>query len=168
MALPAREIENWIRNEFGWVDDVHYPLEITEYLENCEIKLRKIIHSLSEQFDSISHDLRMFMNRTRFDLTCNSIEMQKSKLNYQCKINLTYDVEFHWLTRPNHYTNYYSIEFMHKLTEEGINFVQDDIKWLSDESNGQMFGQLFQIDFSKEISEQYAQELCNEFKKLNG
>lgn len=201
MALPTREIDNWIRDEFGWVDGVHYPLEMSEYLENCERKLREIFRILNEEFNNkaVCNDLQFKWERTHFDLTSTPIEtdylttiqydierhteiqqhgrllyfreMQRKddeKVKFQHKLNLTYNVELHWLRRPNHYTDYYSLRFMDMLSQEDIPFTHGDIKWVSDVSNGQMFGERFEVDFSKEISEEYVQELCKEYKRLNG
>ena len=90
------------------------------------------------------------------------------KVKFEHKLNLTYNVDFTWLRRPNSYTNYYSLRFMDMLSQEDIPFTHEDINWISDESNGQMFGQRFIIDFSKSVSQEYAQELCKEFERLNG
>ena len=176
------------------MEGVHYPLEMTEYLEQCECKLRNILKDLHEQFGTgICNDLKMTMDRTRFDLTCTPVpnenttfsewereneirmfghvisfkEYERTRQIYECKINLTYEVDLHWLRRPNQYTDYYSLRFMNMLTEEDISFTREDIKWISDESNGQMFGERFEIDFSQQISEEFAQELSDEFKRFN-
>lgn len=188
-----------IRDKFGWVDGEQYPLEMVEYMEKCEMKLRKIIHILTEQFGTgICADLKMSMDRTRFDLTSkpvekdysiefennflrhmeferfghliysNEVERYEREHGFTHKINLTYEVQLHWLRRPHAYTNYYSTRFMDMLKEEDIKFTCDEIKWLSDESNGQMFGEKFLIDFSTEISEEHAKMLSEEFNRING
>lgn len=180
---------------YGYIDSVKYPDKMLEYCMNCEIKLRNIIHTLYEQYNNkaICNDLKMTMDRTRFDLTCTPVpnentafdewerkneirmfghvisfkEYERTRQIYECKINLTYEVNLHWLRRPNQYTDYYSLRFMDMLTEENIPFTCGNIKWISDESNGQMFGERFEIDFSQQISEEFAQELSDEFKRLN-
>jgi len=191
MALPTRETDNRIRDTFGRVDGILYPSEMTEYLHDCEHKLRTILNELQEQFGTgICKDLQIEWNRTRFDLTCRPIPNQDAPLyefernmeirlhgyslsfseppqHYECKVNLTYNVELHWLRIPSNRTNYYSIRFAEKLKQEDISFECFDIKWISDESNGQMFAEEFKIDFSKGISEAYAKELCEEFDRLN-
>ena len=191
MALPTREIDKWIGEEVGWIDGILYPLEMAEYLYDCEHKLQTILNELREQFGTgICEDLRIKWNKTRFDLTCRPIPNQDAPLyefernmeimlcgyplsfseppqHYECKVNLTYNVELHWIRRPNNSTSFYSIRFAEKLKYEDVNFECFGIKWISDEFNGQMFTEEFKIDFSKEISEEYAKELCEEFNRLN-
>lgn len=190
-----------LRDDFGWVDGEHYPLEMVEYMENCERKLREIFRILNEQFNNkaVCNDLQFKWKRTRFDLTSTPIEsdylrdiqrdferhaeiqqygrllyfkeMQRKdeeSVKFEHKLNLIYNADFTWLRRPNSYTNYYSLRFMDMLSQEDIPFTQGDINWISDESNGQMFGERFIIDFSKVVSDDTAKMLMDEWRRING
>lgn len=190
-----------LRDDFGWVDGEHYPLEMVEYMEICERKLREIFRILNEQFNNkaVCNDLQFKWERTRFDLTSTPIEsdylmdiqrdlerhaeiqqygrliyfkeMQRKdeeRVKFEHKFNLTYNVDFTWLRRPNSYTNYYSLRFMDMLSQEDIPFTHGDINWISDESNGQMFGERFIIDFSKVVSDDTAKMLMDEWRRING
>ena len=178
----------WARNLEPIGNNCDYPVEMLEYANECESTLGVILNDLQEQYGtSINDDLRIEWNKTRFDLTSSPVDFMNEDIDRferimelrhyghinpiemnkrcECKINLVYTVELYWLRRPNHYTDYYSVKFMDKLAEKGIPFTCGDAKWLSDESNGQMFKQVFEIDFSKEISEDYVHKLQ---ETLNG
>jgi len=179
--------------DLDYVKGQVYPHIMSEYHMQCEMKLHKILRTMYDFYGSTSYftGLNISWEQTRFDFTGEPLKkeydefedlerrlefsfydrlyhkIEKQQLNYVYKINLTYEVVFRWLRRPSSYTDYYSVHFMDMLSQEGINFTPGDIKWLSDESNGQMFDERFEIDFSKEVPEEIANEIMAEWKQIN-
>ena len=180
--------ENLPNSPFQYIDGQAYPDYMIEYREHWSSKLRETLRPFFIYGEGVNKDLGFYYEVERFDLTCTPINYEEEEIKtiweekvhwfydrykvepvrrkYCCMLNLTYNLDLIFKIRPGGYTDYYSNKICTALYENGFKFREYPIQWEKDDNNGKCYTQRINIDCSMEISEELAQELSDEFKRL--
>ena len=176
-----------------------YPAEMLSYYNTCDSKLREALIEYTERYGGgILDNVSLSIETKTFGLTCTphylmspeSQEMERhleyatyghlsalnefrrQKVDYECKIELVYEVELTYKNRDVSNTCWYFERLKDILTEKGITEAEVDytepIIWLSDEYYGQRLRKFITIDFSKEVPYEKAVAWMEEYRKMVG
>ena len=176
-----------------------YPAEMLSYYNTCDSKIKEALIEYSERYGGgILDNVSLSIETKSFGLTCTphylmspeSQEMERhleyatyghlsalnefrrQKVDYECKIELVYEVELTYKNRDVSNTCWYFDRLKDILTEKGITEAvvdyTDPIIWLSDEYYGQRLRKFITIDFSKEVPYEKAMVWMEEYGKTSG
>lgn len=160
-----------------YITEMQYPKSLLHYERECSEKINSVLRELATYDSEILNDLNGNCKVTELSCTAEpkamllpyfeSYSKTMQKPEYDCKINLIYQLDLYWRVRPGQYSDFYVNKCRDLLYTTGFEFSQSPIVFEYEESTGQHMTSSFSIDCSKEINYEEALEIVNEYKSLN-